>query len=78
MNDNIVFPSFGSGSWNSKESMTYAFTAAETFQLCCFSSFPALLLSDCVTDVNSEIALFCAELWVTGIVEVRFGIVGFR
>ena len=44
-----------------KESITYAFTAAATFQLYCFSSFDALFLSDCVTCVNSEIALFCVE-----------------
>ena len=59
--------------YKAKERTTYAFTAAPTFQLCCFRIFDAVFLSDCVTCVNSEIALFCVELKGPGIVAVRFG-----
>jgi len=48
--------------------MTYALIAAPTFQLYCLSSLPALVLSDCVTPVNSLIAAFCELLYAAGIV----------
>ena len=59
------------GEMKQKESITHALMAAATFQLCCFKILPAVLLSDCVTCVNSETALFCCELDVPGIVKVR-------
>lgn len=46
---------------------TYVLTAAPTFQLCCLRSFAAVLLSACVTLLNSAIALFCEEVYAGGI-----------
>lgn len=47
---------------NGRDSPTYPLIAAVTFQLYCFSVLAALLLSDCVTPVNSLIALFCVDV----------------
>lgn len=49
--------------------MTYPLIAAPTFQLCCLRIFAADVLSDCVTLVNSLMALFCCEVYAAGIVE---------
>lgn len=51
-----------------KRERTYPLIAPPTFQLCCLRIFAAVVLSDCVTDVNSLIALFCCAVYAAGIV----------